>query len=105
MRYRFLTIVIVVSVFLGLIILPRFIKRDFSQEKLQSEPKGQIIKSININSYLKEAESFVEQGSLFEAKEIYQRLMETPLPSKQMGIVQNRLEDLNIKILLNIQIL
>lgn len=104
MRNRFLIIFILLLVFLVFVFLPRFIKKDLSTEKIQeaqSKPKEKIIKSFDIGSYLKEADAFIERGSLLEAKEIYQGIMDKSLSSEQMSIVQNKLEDLNIKILLS----
>ncbi|NQU18963.1 L,D-transpeptidase family protein [bacterium] len=105
MKYRFLIIVITLLVFVGLIFFPRVIKNNFQkttpEDKVQSEPKKETIRSVSINSFLKEAEDFEKNGSLLEAKEIYQRVMGMSLSSEQMGIVQSKLEDLNIKILLS----
>ncbi|MBL7130199.1 MAG: L,D-transpeptidase family protein [Candidatus Omnitrophica bacterium] len=99
MKNRFLIIVIILLASLGLFFLPRFIKKGYSPDKTKSKSREQMLESTNVDSYLKEAGTFVERGSLLEAREIYQRLMVMPLSSKQLGIVQNKLENLNIKIL------
>lgn len=101
MKYKFLAITVIILVFLGLILLPRFIKKDTSKAKVASGIPEQTRDSVNVDSYLKEAEAFVDKGSLLEAKEIYQRLLDLPLSSKQMSIVQAKSENLNIKILLS----
>lgn len=99
MKSRFFIVIIVLLGFLSLIFLARFIKRDSVTSKTQTEIKKQPINSINIDSYLREAEAFQEQGSLLEAKEIYQKLMDMSISSFQLSKVQQKLEDLNIKIL------
>ncbi len=98
MKIRVLSIVVVLLVLVSLILLPIIIKKSSSgKNSQQSTPEeGQ---SINIDSYLKEADAFIERGSLLEAKEIYQKVMDMQLSSEQMVIVQAKLEDLNMKIL------
>lgn len=102
MKNRLLIAVTIFLVFLGLIFLPRFFKTGSSSIKAGPEARGQMAKpAANVDSYLKEVEAFIERGSLLEAKEICQKLMELPLSSEELGIVQNKLENLNIKILLS----
>jgi len=103
MRIRILSIVVVVLVLASLVLLPIIIKKGFSknaasQQQLDAEYVNKI---VNIDSYLKEADAFVEKGSLLEAKEVYQKLVDMELSSEQMSIVQSKIEDLNIKILLS----
>jgi len=69
--------------------------------KAKPATKERAFKQTQVISYLKEAEAFIERGSLMEAKEIYERLMSMSLPSEQLGLVQSKLEDLNVKILLS----
>lgn len=97
MKVRFLSIVVVLLVATSLILLPIIIKKSSSGQNSQSATA----QSADIEVYTKEADTFVERGSLLEAKEIYQRAMETQLSSEQITAVQAKLEDLNIKILLS----
>jgi len=101
MRNRLLIAVVVVFVILVLILLPSFSKRSRSSVKAKPATKERAFKQTQVISYLKEAEAFIERGSLMEAKEIYERLMSMSLPSEQLGLVQSKLEDLNVKILLS----
>lgn len=102
MKNRALIIGTILFVLLGLVFLPKLFKRGTSvKTSLASVISKQAPKKANVESYLKEAQTFIERGSLLEAKEIYERLMVMPLSSEQFGIVQNKLENLNIKILLS----
>lgn len=101
MRDRILIITVVVLVLLGLIFLPGLFKKGPSPARVVAEKAEQILKPGNVNSYLKETETYIERGSLLEAKEILQKLMTMPLSSQQLSDVQSRLENLNIKILLS----
>ncbi len=101
MRNRLLIAVVVVFVILVLILLSSFSKKSRSSVKAKPATKEQAFKQTQVASYLKEAEAFIERGSLIEAKEIYERLMSMSLPSEQLGLVQSKLEDLNVKILLS----
>ena len=98
MKNRFLIAFFVVLLISGLFLLGRFIKRDVIAGDNSSQA-GKESRRINIESYLKEAEAFQQRGSLLEAKEIYQRLMEMSLPLEQLNAVQKKLEDLNVAIL------
>lgn len=98
MKNRFLIAFFVVLLISGLFLLGRFIKRDV----IAGDSSLQVGKgpgNVNIESFLKEAEAFQQRGSLLEAKEIYQRLMEMSLPLEQLNAVQKKLEDLNVAIL------
>jgi len=98
MKNRFLIAFFVVLLISGLFLLGRFIKRDV----IAGDNSSQVGKgpgNVNIESFLKEAEAFQQRGSLLEAKEIYQRLMEMSLPLEQLNAVQKKLEDLNVTIL------
>lgn len=99
MRDRILIIAVVVLVLLGLIFLPSLLKKGPSPAKVVAKQVEQVFKPGNIGSYLKEAETYIERGSLLEAKEIYQKLMTMPLSSQQLSDVQSKQENLNIKIL------
>jgi lipoprotein-anchoring transpeptidase ErfK/SrfK len=100
MRVRLLSIVVVLLVVGSLILLPRVIKKNPPPQNLP-EPESEEAKPINIDSYLKQAQAFIERSSLLEAKEIYRKIMDMPLSSEQMALVQGRLEDLNVNILLS----
>ncbi|MFH1622607.1 MAG: L,D-transpeptidase family protein [Candidatus Omnitrophota bacterium] len=100
MKNRIVIISVAILVVLGLFLLPRIIKNDTSFDTTEAYPQGKLSKPA-VESLLKEADSFIERGSLLEAKEIYQRLMTLSIPSEKLSIVQNKLENLNIKILLS----
>jgi len=99
MKVRLLSIVVILLVLTSLILLPIIIKNGSSKKDLQEPVAEQT--QINIDSYLKEAEAFIGRGSLLEAKEIYQKVMNGQLSSEQMALAQAKLEDLNVKILLS----
>ncbi|MDD5292263.1 MAG: L,D-transpeptidase family protein [Candidatus Omnitrophica bacterium] len=103
MRVRLLSIAVIVLVLTSLVLLPIILKRGSVSRDLESQQSDAeyVSKSVNIDSYLKEADAFAEKGSLLEAKEIYQKLTDMELSSEQMTIVQAKMEDLNIKILLS----
>lgn len=96
MKNRLFITIMIVFLGIGLFLLARFVKRDVVPSDIHQSGGGG---AINIESYLKEARSFQEQGSLLEAQEIYQRLMDMPLSSAQLDAVQGDLENLNIRIL------
>jgi lipoprotein-anchoring transpeptidase ErfK/SrfK len=100
MRNRIVIIGVATIVFLSLILVARFIKNG-SSANVKPEPSAQIAKSVDVDTYIKEAETFIERGSLLEAREILQRLMTLQLASQQLETIQRKLEDLNIKILLS----
>ena len=96
MRNRTILVVVVI-VILGLLFLPRLLRRSQSagnKELLQEQSSDP-----QLDSQLEQAKSFEQKGSLIEAQELYQRLMEMPLSSEQLTDVQHRLEDLNVRIL------
>ena len=100
MKIRLLIIIVLVLVVLGLFILPKVTKKqDMATSENVSQEQPQ--KLNNIDSKFQEAEAFQRQGSLIEAKEIYQRLMESPLSTEKMSQIQSRMENLNIDILLS----
>ncbi|MFC1709849.1 L,D-transpeptidase family protein [Candidatus Omnitrophota bacterium] len=105
MKNRTLIIGIVALVFLCLIFLPKLIKQGSSvgiQSELdQQMPRLAEPRAENVASYIKEAETFIERGSLLEAREMLQRLMTMSLTSQQLEAIQKKLENLNIKILLS----
>ena len=99
MKVRLLSIVVILLVLTSLILLPIIIKKNASVNNQPQQVSEEA--NINIDSYLKEANAFIERGSLLEAKEIYQKVMNEQLSSEQMALVQAKLEDLNVKILLS----
>ena len=102
MRNRLIVVVTIFLVILGLVFLPRLFKGAPSSVKTKLKAGMQMIKpAASVDSYLKEAEAFVERGSLLEAREIYQKLMVMPLSSEELGVVQKKLENLNVRILLS----
>ena len=66
MKNRFLIMVIVVCIGVGLFSLMRFVKRD-AVASTKTDPQNSST-TVNIESYLKEAREFRERGSLLEAK-------------------------------------
>ena len=101
MRNRVVVIGIVVVVLLGLIFIPRLIKNGSSKEVTLDSGETPSLKPANVESYIKEVDTFIERGSLLEAREILRRLMTMQLSSQQLENIQKKLEDLNIKILLS----
>jgi lipoprotein-anchoring transpeptidase ErfK/SrfK len=101
MKNRILIAVIVVLVLLGIVFLPKLFKKSPSPVTAMAESQEEVLKPANADSYISEAETYVERGSLLEAKEIFLKLMTMPLSSQQLGSVQGKLESLNIKILLS----
>jgi len=99
MGNRFFVAIIIILILLGLVFFGRFINR--GAVVLSGDSNEQIVDLKNIETYLKEADAFLERGSLLESKEIYERLMEMPLSSNQLSTVQEKLENLNIDILLS----
>ena len=97
MKLRLLSIVVFILVLVSLISISITIKKGFSARSSQHPASPE----VNIDSYLKEADAFIERGSLLEAKELYRKAMEMQLSSEQMGSMQNNLEGLNVKILLS----
>lgn len=98
MKNRLVISFLIILLLSGLFLLGRFIKRDVIAGSDSSLVNGEK-DSINIESYLKEAEAFKLRGSLLEAKEIYLKLMEMSLSSNQINAVQKDLENLNVAIL------
>lgn len=104
MKIRVLSIVVILLVLASLILLPIIIKKGSSARSSGQPPLPEptdVSASVNIDSYLKEADAFIEHGSLLEAKEIYRKVMDMQLSSEQMLVVQALLEDLNVNILLS----
>jgi lipoprotein-anchoring transpeptidase ErfK/SrfK len=101
MRNRFLVILSIAVVVLGLIISLLFIKKIISTRSSQSQTQEQAVELKDVESRLSEAEDLIEKGGLLEAKGLYQELLEASLPSEQMSAVQSKLENLNVRILLS----
>jgi lipoprotein-anchoring transpeptidase ErfK/SrfK len=97
MKVRLLSIVVILLVLTSLILLPMVIKKNSTVNNSQQP----VLEQVNIDSYFKEAAAFIVRGSLLEAKEIYQKVMNGQLSSEQMALTQAKLEDLNVKILLS----
>lgn len=97
MKNRFVIIVIAAVAVIGLFVLARSVKRGAASSPPANPQEAST--SLGNESSLKEARAAREQGSLLEAKELYQRLMETSLPSQQLNAIQDEMESLNIQIL------
>jgi len=101
MGKRILIISVAILVILGLLLLPRIIKKDTFLNATEAYSQEKTVKPVVVESLLKEAEAFIERGSLLEAKEVYQKLMAMSISSDKLATAQSNLENLNIKILLS----
>jgi lipoprotein-anchoring transpeptidase ErfK/SrfK len=101
-KNRLIVSAIILAIFSGLVFFARFIKKGTALKSPISKENSEAATNVaNIGSYLKEADAFLAKGSLMEAKEVYQRLMNMPIASEQLSMIQANLENLNIKILLS----
>jgi len=98
------TMLLALAVFLisFLLILSSKSKKDVeSKSNLASESLAISSVSKNASVLLKEAQALEERGSLEEAKDIYQQLISSSLSSQEMQLVQGRLENISLKIVLS----
>ena len=99
MKIRIMLVALAVfSISFLLIFSSRSGKNTSPQSDLSLESLDSPLSSNETTALLKEALSLEEKGSLQDAKEIYQRLIMSPLSSQEMQLVQSKLENISLKI-------